>query len=471
MLRSRAVTVRDLRRSNRSRVLWEVFLHGPLTRQEVGALAGLSLATVSNLVAALEAEGIVAEVGLEDSNGGRPRGLLQVNPEYGYVIGVDVGENAILVELFDFGLGSRARHLSATDVSVLDPQDVVAHIGAGVTAVIEESGVGAGAVLGVGVAVPGLVEDGADAVVHGQSIGWRGVPLEAMVTDRTGLAVLVDNGAKALGQAERWFGSARGADDAVIVLLGIGAGACIVAGGEIYRGAAGSAGEWGHTTAVSGGRQCRCGAAGCLEAYIGAGAVAARYAQLKSRPASTAPASTAPASTAPASTAPASPVPASTAPAGPAGPATVGTAPAGTAPAGTVPAGTAPAGLEGQIAAIIGAAGRDPAAAQVLEETVGYLGAGLADLVNLLNPQRVVVGGWLGQALAEELLPRIRDAVARRALRLPFSRVQILKADLGADAVALGGATLPIARVLAAGAVAPDLGRDRHRIRPAASPR
>jgi predicted NBD/HSP70 family sugar kinase len=418
MLRSRAVTVRDLRRSNRSRVLWEVFLHGPLTRQEVGALAGLSLATVSNLVAALEAEGIVAEVGLEDSNGGRPRGLLQVNPEYRFVIGVDVGENAVLVELFDFGLTSRARHTSVTDVSVLDPQDVVGHIGTGVAAVIEESGVGAAAVLGIGVAVPGMVEDGAYAVVHGQSIGWRGVPLEAMVTDRTGLPVLVDNGAKALGQAERWFGSARGADDAVIVLLGIGAGACIVAGGEVYRGAAGSAGEWGHTTAVSGGRQCRCGAAGCLEAYIGAGAVAARYAQLKRR-----------------------------------------------SPDG------GPAELEAQIAAIIGARSTDRAAAQVLEETVGYLGAGIADLVNLLNPQRVVVGGWLGQALAGELLPQIRDAVARRALQLPFSRVQILKADLGPDAVALGGATLPIAPLLAAGAISADHGPDRRRIRPAASPR
>ena len=112
MPRTRTTTVRDLRKSNRSRALWQVFLNGPLTRQEVGDLSGLSTATVSNLVAALEAEGVVAEVGLEDSNGGRPRGLLQVNPGYGYVIGVDVGETAFLVELFDFRLQLRARHTS-----------------------------------------------------------------------------------------------------------------------------------------------------------------------------------------------------------------------------------------------------------------------------------------------------------------------------------------------------------------------
>src|SRR5260370_11485818 len=98
-----------LGKGTRSRARWKVFLNGPLTRQEVGTVAGLSPATVSNLVAALVAEGVVVEVGLEDSNGGRPRGLLQVNPGYGYVIGGDVGETAFLVEIFDFGLTPRAR--------------------------------------------------------------------------------------------------------------------------------------------------------------------------------------------------------------------------------------------------------------------------------------------------------------------------------------------------------------------------
>src|SRR5260370_15351465 len=138
---ARTTAVRDLRKSNGSRALWQVFLNGPLTRQEIGDLSGLSTATVSNLVTALEAEGVVVEVGLEDSNGGRPRGLLQVNPEYGYVIGVDVGETAFLVELFDFRLQMRARHTSGTDLAVLDPEDPASHIGDGIETVIAESGV------------------------------------------------------------------------------------------------------------------------------------------------------------------------------------------------------------------------------------------------------------------------------------------------------------------------------------------
>ena len=417
MPRPRTTTVRDLRKSNRARALWEVFLNGPLTRQEVGTVAGLSPATVSNLVAALVAEGVVAEVGLEDSNGGRPRGLLQVNPGYGYVIGVDVGETAFLVELFDFGLQPLARHTSVTDMTVLDPDDAVSHIVAGVEAVIAEAGVARTAILGVGVGVPGLVEHHADAVVHGQSVGWHAVPLEKMLRDRTRLPILVDNGAKTLGQAERWFGAARSTGNAVIVLLGIGVGMCIISNGEVYRGATSSAGEWGHTTVVAGGRTCRCGAQGCLEAYVGAGAIVARYEQLKRRRAA-----------------------------------------------------SGPGELEAGIAGIIARAGRDRIADQVLDETVSYLGAGLADLVNLFNPERIVVGGWLGRTLSDALLPRIRAAAERQALRLPFSRVEIVKAELGPDAVALGGATLPIAQLLSAGAMSSADPDTRPRPRPAVSP-
>jgi len=90
----------------------------------------------------------------------------------------------------------------------------------------------------------------------------------------------------------------------------------------------------------------------------------------------------------------------------------------------------------------------------VMDEVVTYLGAGLANLVNLFNPERVVVGGWLGRALSDPFLPRITEAAGRNALRLPFSGVEIVKAELGQDAVALGGATLPIARLLNAGAMA-----------------
>jgi len=411
MPRTRTTTVRDLRKSNRARALWELYLNGPLTRQEVGTAAGVSPATVSNLVGELLEQGVVIEVGLEDSNGGRPRGLLQVNPEYGFVIGVDVGETAALVELFDLGMQVRASHVSSTELARLDPEDAVRHVVEGIESVIAQAGVAREQILGVGVGVPGLVEHGEDAVVHGQSVGWDAVPFGAMLRRHLKLPLLIDNGAKTLGQAEKWFGAARGSDNAVIVLLGIGVGTSIISNGELYRGATSSAGEWGHTTVMVNGRLCRCGAVGCLEAYVGAGAIVARYNELKRRQVA-----------------------------------------------------VRPHELEDRVAAIVRAEHTDKSAAKVLDETATYLGAGIADLVNLFNPERVVVGGWLGQLLGDSLLPRIREVASRHALRLPFSHVSILKAQLGKDAVALGAATLPIASVLSSGAAVVKQAHSRPRL-------
>lgn len=400
MPRLRTTTVRDLRRGNRSEALWELFMHGPLTRQELGAAIGVSLATVSNLVGDLVAQGAVIEVGLEESARGRPRGVLQVNPSFGYAIGVDVGETAFFTELFDLGMTVLASHRSTTDLSRLDPRDAVTHVVEGVEAVLSTAEVPLERVLGVGVGVPGLVEHGADAVVYGQSVGWEAVPLGRMLRERISLPLIIDNGAKTLGQAEQWFGAARGTDNAIIVLLGIGVGTSIISNCGLSRGATSSAGEWGHTTVMMDGRPCRCGAAGCLEAYIGAGALVDRYDELRRRERPT----------------------------------------------------LNPNDLEDRVAAIMAAPPDDRAAAQVLDETVRHLGAGVSDLVNLFNPERIVIGGWFGHALGLPVIDRVRAAAEKSALRLPFSHVSIVEAELGRDAVALGAATLPIAQMFSPGA-------------------
>ncbi|HEY0261069.1 MAG TPA: ROK family protein [Lacisediminihabitans sp.] len=402
----KTTTVRDLRRGNRSRALWQLHLRGPLSRQEVGSAIGVSMATVSNLVAELIQLGAVVEGGVEDSTGGRPRGLLRINAEYGYVIGVDIGETAFLVELFDFGMEVRASHRSSTELIRLDPEDAIGHVLAGIDAVIAESGVDRERILGVGVGVPGLVEQGADAVVHGQSVGWDAVPFERLMRARTDLPVLLDNGAKTLGQAERWFGAARDCLNVVVVLLGIGVGASIVTDDAPYRGATGSASEWGHTTVVVGGRTCRCGASGCLEAYIGAASIVDRYDELRGAPGD-----------------------------------------------------SDPRALERRIAEIFSSETTDLAAGRVVEETIAYLGAGLSTLINLLNPERIVVGGWLGHALGDGRMPRIRESASRAALHFAFGHVDIVPAQLGSDAVALGAATLPIALALNAGAARPSARR------------
>ncbi|MGN6127101.1 MAG: ROK family transcriptional regulator [Humibacter sp.] len=397
----RSSTVRDLRTRNRSRTLWELYLHGPLTYQELASASGVSLATVSNVVGDLLRTGAVVEVGSEGSNGGRPRGLFNIRADHGYVVGVDVGETAVMVELFDLGMRALASHRSLTRRMRLDPAEVVDRVIEGIEAVVAEAGIDESNVLGVGVGVPGLVEQGphepdGGAVVYDQSIGWGVVPIERMLRDRTSLPITVDNGANTLGQAERWFGAAREQDNTIIVLLGAGVGASILSSPR--RGSGAIAAELGHTKVVAGGRECVCGAKGCLEAYAGADALVCRYDQLRRR----------------------------------------------------TDAGN-PREVEERMAAILSA--DDDAATRVIDELVEYLGVGLGNLVNLFTPDRIVIGGWLGHALPDAVLPRVRDAVGLNALARPFERLEVVRAQLGTDAVALGAATLPVAAFLASGGV------------------
>ncbi|WP_432940052.1 ROK family transcriptional regulator [Kribbella sp. CA-253562] len=385
-----------MRRSNRSVILTSIYRQGPLSRYELGRETSLSAASVSNLVGELLEEGIVEEAGSVESDGGRPRVLLRVAPAFGYVVGAEVGETRVRVELFDLAMSVLATVVYPIETPKPAPELVVKYVLQGLDAVIAQAGVPADRVLGLGVAVAGVVEGPADAVVHAQTLGWDGVPLGAMLAAGTNIPIQVDNGANTLGQAEMWFGAGRGATDAVVALVGSGVGAALVTGGTSYRGTRSSAGEWGHTTIVYGGRQCRCGAEGCLEAYVGAEGVLDRY-RLAGGPAARSD------------------------------------------------------DEEAEFVGLLAAVNSSEVAAKVVEDTIGYLGAGFANLVNLFNPERIVLGGWSGLLLGERYLPQLREAVGKHALHRPYAQVTIELCELGRDAVALGAATLPVLRILREG--------------------
>ena len=377
--------MRDVRRANRSSLLTDLFHGGLQSRQQLAGTTALSQASVSNLIGEMLEESLVEEAGLVGSDGGRPRVLLRVRPGFRYVVGADVAETRIMVELYDL---SMARLAAAEFEHDDDPEQVAAQLLAGLAAVIAEAEVDPAAVLGFGVGVPGVVDQ--DGVVDSQSTGWDAVPLGAMLRAGTEVPIFVENGAKTFGQAEMWFGAARGARHAVIIMIGTGVGAAVVMDGRGYRGANSNAGEWGHTTLVYDGELCRCGARGCLEAYVGADGIARRLAAATGRPYS-------------------------------------------------------PELVTEMLTET------SPEAAAVYAETVGYLGAGIADLINLFSPERIVLGGVAGAHLGERFLPEIREAAARHALRRPYSQTSIDRCALGADAVAMGAATLPIAQLLADG--------------------
>ncbi|CAM5559543.1 ROK family transcriptional regulator [Streptomyces cyaneofuscatus] len=412
-------TVRDLRRGNRARVLQRLYFDGPLSRQELGPATGLSSGSISNVVAELAAEGLLQEAGIVDSDGGRPRTLLKVAPDGGLLVGIDIGETRVRVELFDLSLTELARTERLLAQHGYDVERIVAHVRTGVADVLRDAGADPHRLLGIGVGVPGIIEregpEGPDgrrtAVVHGQTIGWQAVPFEQLLREAVDVPpevpLFIDNGAKTLGRAEMWFGGGRGAGAAAIALIGSGVGACVDHGDILAEDRTSLALEWGHTTIQLRGRRCRCGSIGCLEAYAGAEALRERWREA----------------------------------------------------GGPLPE---DADDETALAALLAAAypppggpAPDQVALSLLDETAECLGAALADLVNLFLPERILLGGWAGLLLGPHLLPDIRRYANEYALRHAAARTTIEMGRLGPDAVTVGAATLPLADFLTRGGSRP----------------
>jgi predicted NBD/HSP70 family sugar kinase len=383
--------VLDLRKRSRAAVLRLLLLDGTATRVGLAAQTGVSAATVSNVVGDLLAEGLIVEGGVEESGGGRPRTELHVNPDAGRVVGVDLSERSLVVGLFDLALRPIDQVTAPVRAAKSPPAEVAARLD---EAIDDLLGRQTGEVLlrGVGIGVPGVVEHAPGPVVHAQVLNWDGVQFGQLLADR-GAPVIVDNAAKALTRAEMWFGAARHVRHAIVVLLTTEVGAGVIADGEIYHGVRGSAAEWGHTKVEVRGRKCRCGARGCLEAYVGARAVMANWRGIAAGPAPRAP----------------------------------------------------KAAIAGWLDAVRSG---DRGALSVLADVVDVLGAGLGDLVNLYNPEKILIGGWLGKRIGSVALDRIDRAMRANALDAPAAEVSLELCRVESYAVARGAAIFPVERVI-----------------------
>jgi len=215
--------------------------------------------------------------------------------------------------------------------------------------------------------------------------GWR--PAE-LLGSRTGLPVFMDNDANLGALAEHWWGAGQGVGELAYLKLGTGVGAGLIIDGEIYRGAFGIAGEIGHTAIDPNGPLCRCGLPGCLEAMVGAQSLVARAEETLEHEVS-------------------------------------------------------------DLADLLGAAEAGDVGAQALVADAGrYLGIAVANLINLVNPGMVVLGGRLPSA-GELLFGPLRDAMQARALSTSWESAEVRSSLLGREAVALGAATLVLQAALA----------------------
>jgi predicted NBD/HSP70 family sugar kinase len=393
-------TTRNLRRRNRSAVLRELLRNGETTRGQLASALRLSPATVTNVVTDLMVEGLAHETGSLPSEGGRPTATLSIRPEGAHFIGADVGEHGVTVEVLDLSLSPKSKVFRDVPSRSAGPHE----LSEALYAAIDEAITAAGApenIYGVGLGMPGIVESAAEVTgsptdsrsitIYAQSLNWAPTRLDA-IYGRADIPIFADNGAKTLTMAETWFGAARDVNDGVVALLGRGIGLGIISDGRILQGTASSAGEWGHTKVSIGGPVCNCGARGCLEAYVGGAGIARRWKE-----------------------------------------------------AGAEPSANEELAL-GEL--LHAAADGNAVANRVVDETIEILGLGLGNLVNLINPERIVLGGWAGLSLAATYLGALTEATRAAALARPADQFDIVPSTIGRDGVALGAALLAVEKLV-----------------------
>ena len=264
-----------VRKVNRSLVLNTLRLHAPASRAEVANITGLTRGTVSNIVNVLIEDGLVHEDKLQDSKIGRPSVALGLSPEGGAVVGVEIGVDFISVLLTNFVAKPLWEVRSQTNPSQ-SQTDIINQAEKYIDqalSIAKEQGLRP---LGIGVGVPGLVNILQGNLIVAPNLHWRNVPLRLIWNQRFHLPIYIDNEANLSALGEYYFGIARNVDNFIYLTSDIGLGGGIMIDGRLFRGGHGYGGEIGHMQRNPQGELCGCGRRGCWETQVGPRAVLSR---------------------------------------------------------------------------------------------------------------------------------------------------------------------------------------------------
>lgn len=380
-----------VREINLSIILNTLRIAGPLSRATLASKTGLNKTTVSSLVSELVAGGFLRERGYRGSNGGRPGMLLELNPEAGSMLAAEIGVDFISVVLTNFNAEIKWRHQE--DTTGREGQKEILHRATHILRrALAQAEQPASRVLGIAVGLPGLVDTNSGNLIFAPNLGWRDVPVKAILESKFDCPIFVHNEANLAALGESYFGVARGHNSVLFVSAGVGLGGGVVLNGQLVTGATGFAGEFGHMTMEPDGLACNCGNHGCWETLVSQLAVFRRVREaIASGKRSCLEDLT----------------------------------------NGNLDKLTVPLVVEA-------ARSGDDVGCDALTQTARYLGIGLANLVNAFNPEMVVFGGVLSLA-SDFMLPVVRRVIEDRALLWPRRAASIVVAAHGFDASVMGG--------------------------------
>lgn len=376
------------------------------SRHGMAERLGFSRSRANTLIAGLIEQGLLAEAGPRASTGGRRPEQLQLPAELGVLLAVDIGATSLDVAVMQPDLTVLARHAEAIDVRE-GPGVVLARVRQRLRELLQALGIPARRVLGIGMGVPGPVNFEAGQLVNPPLMpGWDSFSIRDYLREDYAAPVFVDNDVNLMALGELWR-LQRGLFNFLVIKVGTGIGCGIVCHGEVYRGAAGSAGDVGHICVDQQGPRCHCGNVGCVEA-MAAGPAIVRMAQAA-------------------------------------------------AERGESPALAAVLRTQGRIEAIdVGHASRagDVAANAIIQRAGSLIGQMLASVVNFFNPSHVFIGGGITQ-IGPLFLAAVRQSVYQRSLALSTRHLEIQYTPLGTDAGVTGAGVLAMHETLRARGVAP----------------
>lgn len=406
-MKARVSRPSDLKTENKAAILKYVYQNDVTTKSDIAKNLGISKPTASGIVDELVDEKWVKVAGIGESTtrGGKPPVLLRFNPVIGSVIGLHISEGELNGALFDLEMNvlhtKRQRYRRSDDIP-----DVLHSIHSVIRDLIDYSKVLNIRLFGIGISAPGVIEARTGTIVKSANFEeWNDIPLGARVSAEFDLPVRVDNEARNSAVAEQWFGQGRNLQTFITLRTKGGIGTGLVVNGQVYEGLDDSAGEFGHTTIDMNGPVCKCGNHGCWEVYASEKAFLRRFTEalLSNRPSSLK--------------------------------SLIEKCDNG----GELDiADLAPWYLR-----------RDPFVQEKINQHAFYIGVGVANLVNLFNPERVLLDGQL-TVFEDGFIEEITRVVKERALSLPANRV-VLSYSSFEDEIALVGAGALMVRDLIEG--------------------
>jgi len=373
---------------NRSIILNKIRTDSPISRAQIAKETKLTPPTVSSNVKALIEQGLVIESELGESQGGRKPTMLLINNEAFYVIGVDVGPREI-----DYVVANLAGTIvSRTERKLTTPitnTEFLVILKEGINALITDTTIELEKVIGIGVAMHGVVEVETGTSLFAPNLGLTNIPIQEELEKEFELEVKVENDARAMALGESWFGNHGDLDSMLVVNLGRGVGAGLVINGRLYHGAQNIAGEIGHMTIDINGAICECGNRGCLQTFATGPAITKQARKvIKEQPIK----------------------------------------------------GIEASSITGEKVYEMALAGNQEFV-KILENTGGILGIGLTNLIHIINPNKIVLGGGVTKS-GKYILPAVQTAIEQRALTPKSKMTEVTLSELGDDATIIGAIAL-----------------------------